>query len=1335
MRQLVPHFIDTHLPDQHGTFTAVVLFVDISGFTRLTETLLQHRKDGAEVLTQVLNSIFNPLVETVYQHGGFISTFAGDSFTAIFDQADAAHHALKTADFIRHFFSTHPTARTPFGAFELAVKIGLGAGEIQWGILGQDTDQTYYFRGEAIERAAEAESHARSGQILASPQAIVGTEDHLTKEAQDNLLLIQEVHIEIPPLGSALPALTPEVLARFVPPEVTQLGTTAEFRDVASVFISAEESESLDRFIELVIELSRTYGGYFRHVDFGDKGPVIVVLFGAPVTYENNVSRAADFLLSLRKRGGMVRWRAGFTFGIVYAGLIGGAQRADYAAIGDVVNLAARLMTAADWENVWVSPEVTENLENKGYLFEALGPRSFKGKSQTIPVSRLLGKRQERAKSAIYVGQLIGRSAELAQLNAFIQPLYDNAFAGVITIYGDAGMGKSRLIYEFSIGLRQVTWFTCPADEILRLSLNPFRHFLRRYFNQSPENTPELNEKNFNEVLNSLLADLESYRITNDRAWELRTELERTRSMLAALVDIYMEDSLYTQLDPTLRLENTLIALKTLILAESIAQPVVIYIEDAQWLDAGTQQFLKMLTRNVAEYPFTVILSSRYRDDGGKLELSLEETVPLAVMELKALANEGIRELAEQVLDAKVTDELAAFLNQRASGNPFFIEQLALDLRERGLLVNTRGRMRLTEQIDIVEVPTSINTVLVARLDRLTAQVKSVVQTAAVLGQEFEIQVLSQMLRSERDLTDKIKRAEAYSIWLAISEIRYLFQHALMRDAAYDMQLRARLRELHLLAAQAIEEVYRYDLESHYADLAYHYSKAEQGHLEQRYSRLAGEQSALKYAHVDATRYFTRALELTPETDLDGRFDLLMAREAVYTIQGMMAARLADLQALEALVAQLHDPEREIHVMLRRARYAEDTADYPTAIQTAQALLEKSDDPAVQAQAECQWGVSLVRQADYPTAQEHLEKSLELAEQSSQPKVQLEALRALGAIYTYRGDYDAARRNLEGSLQISRRLQDRQGECRALNNLGAISYYQGDYPQTRIICEQTIEIAREIGDRRVESVTIGNIGVIAYNQGDFSRGMRYLQQAIYLGKETGNTLILNVSLNNLASLLLNNGILTLAERYLVEGRDLALRTGDRHRELSNRSGWFLLAYYRSQYVEAEATAYDVRELALELGSKPLEALAFTQLGHVLLNTQRLEEAFTCFDQAHQINTELKNQAYLEDVAGLAKTTLLLGRAQEALQHVDTIITYLQHNRISVSIEPSWIYLMTYEVLAALQDPRAENVLEDAYNEMQRRLQTMESEEYRQMFLENITPHKVINTLWREKHPQ
>jgi predicted ATPase/class 3 adenylate cyclase len=1391
MRNLIPHFVYNRFEQEahSGAFQAATLFVDISGFTPLTETLMQHHKDGAEVLSETLDGIFSPLVSQVYARGGLIPLFAGDAFTALFPhdpvaRPDAPLHALQTAFFIQDFFTPRGrdrAFRTKYGDFAVGAKVGLSYGTVRWGIPGQAGRFSFYFRGEAVDGCAQAEGLAAKGQIVADDRLMPYIHQHVGSQplATPAYHRLTACSLDLPAPGASLPPFSRADLAPFMPDAVLDLAAKAEFREVCPVFLSFEEpveEAPLHEFLAAVMTLADRYGGTFSQIDFGDMGGIVVLWFGAPRSYEDNVQRAAEFLLACRGQDWPLRWRAGLAFGTVWAGIRGGHERCEYGLIGDVVNLACRLVLKAEWGEVWASPAARERLQD-AYDLEARGTFQLKGKRGEIPVYQLQG-RTERAEAVFHTGPMVGREAELDRLAVYVQPIFTGRFAGLVYVHGEAGVGKSRLVYALQQRLAEqgVRWFLCPADQILRQSLNPFRRSLRRYFDQSRERRAEQNQSRFDAVLDALIADLQAADAPHEiSAWELADELERTRSFLGAPVDLRWAGSLYEQLDPKLRLENTLAAFKTLMLAESLRQPVVLQLEDLHWLDADSPRLVKLLTRNVEAYPFAVICTSRYRDDGRRVELAVDPDVPQQGMELGTLAPEGVRALAAQMLDGEIADELAAFLTARTEGNPFFVEQLVLDLRERGAVLSVAGGQWLVSGEGLAELPTTIMAVLIARLDRLVAQVREVVQTAAVLGREFEVHVLSHMLRGEEGVLIRVKQAEAERIWTALSEVRYIFRHALLRDAAYDMQLRARLRELHSLAGEAIEQVYAADLAPHYADLAYHYGRAEDVAQERHYAKLAGEQAATQYANAEAVRHFSRALELAPEDDLAGRYALRLAREAVYELVGARELQAHDLEALEALAEALDDRQKRARVALRRSRYAQATGDFPGAIAAAQQSIALALDDADRAEGYLAWGNTVTRQGQYDVARSQLEQAMALAREAG-PQAQLRgleaaSLRALGLVCYHLADYAQARGHMEQVVRIHRQTGDLRGEGQGLNSLGVVLYNLGDSAGASGCYEQALRVRRVIGDRRGEGATLTNLGLVSLEQGEPAKAVAYYEQGLRIQRQIDDRHGEVITLANLGSVAWTQADYAGAREYWEQALAIYGGIGDRRGEGMMLSNLGLLSQNLGDYAGARdyfeqslairrqigdprgesCTLAELGLLAHRLGDEEAareycqqalliaqairhlwcESMALAYLGHALTGLGQLDEASRAYRDALTIQRELgRHNPAMESLAGLARVCLVQGQPSLAQAHVEEILAHLETGDLDGTAEPFRVYLTCYQVLCAAQDPRAWDILNTAHSLLQEQAAKIGDEELQRSFLEDVAAHREIVAAFR-----
>ena len=520
MRNLIPHFIhhQHQQGNKHGNFKAFTMFIDLSGFTSLTETLMKRGKEGAEQLSFSLNDIFEPLVNLVYCEGGFIPYFAGDSFTAIFpfqSSEDVAENTpetlLRTAQQLRDFFQKNGTRKTRFGNFHFGIKIGLGEGMVEWGIVGNKM-KSFYFRGEAIDAAAKSQYQALENEIIFNDNFLQKFEKFIPPFAYKEkgyYRFTEEITFpDLEECVNQLPSLEKETVSHFFPSEVIQYDDSGEFRTVISVFISfsgVDSHEGLDKFVSIALDEISNFSGYFKEVDFGDKGGVLVAFFGAPVSFENNIERALEFVLALEEdlrdlqRTSALRFRIGITSGNAFTGIVGGLERCQYAAVGNRINLAARLMTQGKDGQVLVDERIQKNAF---YHFEHKGDISYKGIEKNIPTYELLGKKIDDQQ--VFGGTMVGRQKELDTLLDFSKPILNNDFAGVAYLFGEAGIGKSRLSFEMRSRLRtmgSVNWFSCQADQILKKPLNPFIYFLKNYFEQSFEKTEiqniELFEKQY----------------------------------------------------------------------------------------------------------------------------------------------------------------------------------------------------------------------------------------------------------------------------------------------------------------------------------------------------------------------------------------------------------------------------------------------------------------------------------------------------------------------------------------------------------------------------------------------------------------------------------------------------------------------------------------------------------------------------------------------------------------------------------------------------------------------------------------------------------------------
>lgn len=1298
MKNLVPQFIIEQFIQGHfhGRFHAATLFVDISGFTAITNVFMRQGKEGGEAMADMMQAVFDPLVQAVYTQGGFITGFAGDAFTAVFPtdtprEPHAFYRVLTAAVTMQQYLRDNPTQQTSYGDFHFSIKIGLAEGSVEWGIVGEhdfedmahlgEFTHAFYFRGTAIDGCAEAEQQAVPGEILLAHHLYLELVNHVRAVGRGKFWQVTAVTVPLsPPQRTYTLPFDQELLTTFIPEIILQQQARGEFRHVTTLFLNLRDiytNEQLAPFIQTIFKLIKIYGGYLNTINFGDKGCTLLLFWGMPVSYENDIERTLNFVQALVQQTQVV-FRAGITYRLMYAGFVGASQkRQEYSCYGRGINLAARLMEAAPWGEIWVDHALVQRGQQL-FSFMPQGPISLKGFAEPQPVYVFSGSREEA--HFHFRGRMVGRQRELARMAKFAHPLQNGRFAGLLIIQGEAGIGKSRLVNAFQRSniWRQYSpppqWFHSHADEILRQAFNPFRTFLKRYFQQSATVSAAVNKERFRRKLYQLIRH-------SSEPWQ--QNLVRVRPFLGMLIDLQWDDQDYTHIEGKARFDNVVMALQTLLQAESLRQPVILHIEDTHWLDGASWECLRQLSHTLANYPVGIILTAR----DSQTDTLTQFSVPITTINLTSLGEAGLAELAANLLGHPPSPRMVRLLVERSDGNPFFAEQILLYLREQEPPLSD-----VDPGLTAMLLPLDVRAILIARIDQLAQSVKEVVQRAAILGREFDVQVLSYLLHDMPNVHEKVLDAERASIWVAVNQLRYLFKHALLRDAAYDMQLQGRRRELHRLTAAVLEQIYTHELPSHYGELVYHYGQAQMEHEERHYAMLAAQQAIVNYAHEEALRYLNRALALTPTTDTRTQFALLLQREEVYHLQGKRDLQEIDLCQLSDLATEGSASQKGA-ALVRRARYADVISDYPASAAAAQAAIQVAaadKDQMVAANGRLHLGIALWRQGHYPEAVVQLNQALVCFQELEDQRDAATTRNFLGIIAYERGEYELSKANYQELLAIRRAAGDRVGEASTLSNLGAIANFQGDFTQAQTYFQQALTIRRETGHRQGEGALLLNLGVTKRNMGEYTAAQTYLEQSLPISREVGERTMESVVLMNLA-----------------------------------------LLYHQMGAQETSVTyGHQALTMMRTLNGPLFYSATLTWLAHALTALDQFNEARQHYEEAITIRRMIgQTHIIIEPLAGLARIALAIGDDTQAYEYGKEMRRLLKRNpNLHGTEEPFRIYLTCYHGLHIGHDARAQQVLQVSYKLLQQRATTYTNENQRTTFLQ-ISAHQDLIQTW------
>ena len=752
-----------------------------------------------------------------------------------------------------------------------------------------------------------------------------------------------------------------------------------------------EGRKILDPVLERMMEAVHRYDGTVNQV----MGDGIMALFGAPLALEDHAVRACYAALrmqeqvsryadDLQRSGSMpVYIRVGINSGEVVVRSIGSDLHMDYTAVGQTTHLASRIEQLAKPGSTLLSKDTLQLAE--GYIqVKPLGAVPVKGLADPVEVYELTGASHARTRlqAAALRGltRFVGRQREIEVLNEALANAAQ-AKGQVVAIVGEPGVGKSRLFWEFSHSHRTQGWLIVEASSVSYGKATPYLpviDLLKGYFKIADnDDARAIREK----VTGKLL--------TLDRA------LEPLLSPLLALLDQPVEQQWQT-LDPSQRRRQTLDALKRLWLREAQAQPLVLVFEDLHWIDSETQEFLNGMMDSVPTARLLLLFNYRpeYRHPWGSRtyysQLRLDPlTAESAVVLLNGLLGPD-----------KTVEPLNQILIERTEGNPLFLEESVRTLVEIHILTGDRGAYRLARPLQEVQMPPTVQAVLAARIDRLQAEDKRLLQTAAVIGKDVSYALLQAIAEvPEADLKLGLARLQQAEFLYEVSlfpDLEYTFKHALTHEVTYGSLLQERRRTLHGKILDAIEQLYTERLSERVEQLGHHALRAERWDKAVEYLRQAGVRAFERSANREAASAFEQsllAIAHLPQTreTIEQTVDLCLAMRPCVTPLADMKRLLATVQRAAPLIASLGNPRREALINGYHAAALTNLGRTQEALAlalTGLSIAESQDDPLLRVSSRYFMGQTLVRVGAYRDAIENFDRN---AEPSTDRLIQLTA--------------------------------------------------------------------------------------------------------------------------------------------------------------------------------------------------------------------------------------------------------------------------------------------------------------------------------------------------------
>ncbi|HEV8711392.1 MAG TPA: adenylate/guanylate cyclase domain-containing protein [Candidatus Binatia bacterium] len=761
----------------------------------------------------------------------------------------------------------------------------------------------------------------------------------------------------------------------------------ADIQDSTALIEDLDPEEArrlLDPALQLMMDAVHRYEGFVVQ----PTGDGIFALFGAPIAHEDHPQRALFAALLMqaeskryaeqlrREQGLNLQIRVGVNTGeVVLRAIRKDDLHTDYTPVGHSIHLAARMESLASGGAVVVS-EGTYKLIAGYFECKALGEAKVKGVTEPVPIYEVLvvGPLRTRLQVSARRGftRFVGRQSELEQLrHALAQAT--TGHGQIVGVMGEPGLGKSRLFYEFTLAA-QGRGLVLEASSVSYGKASPYLpvlELLKTYFQlQSHDDERTRREKVGGKVL------------------MLDRRLEETLPYLFVLLGMDDPTSSLQQMDPQLRRQRTLAALKQLFLRESLNQPLLLIFEDLHWIDSETQGFLDTLSESVASARLLLLVNYRpeYRHEWGQKTYYTQ-------LRLAPLGAEEAGELLTALLgnDESLT-AVKRLILEKTDGTPFFMEEVVQTLAEEGVLSGERGRYRLAKAPTELHLSPTVQGVLAARIDRLSRPEKELLQHLAVIGREFPLSLVRQVLGQPEEelygLLSSLQSKEFLYEQPAFPEVEYLFKHALTQEVAYNSVLIERRKVLHERTAQAIESLFHSRLEDHYSELAHHYTRSGNTEKAVEYLHLAGQQAVQRSANVEAITHLTTALELLttlPDTHARAQQELLLQVTLGTPLQATRGFSSPEVKATytraRELCQQVGETRQLFPVLFGLRTFHHVRGAFRTARELGEQLLglaQREHDPALLMEAYQALGSTLFNLGEFSAAQAHLEQSLTL---------------------------------------------------------------------------------------------------------------------------------------------------------------------------------------------------------------------------------------------------------------------------------------------------------------------------------------------------------------------
>ncbi len=1025
---------------------------------------------------------------------------------------------------------------------------------------------------------------------------------------------------------------------------------------------------TLFRTIDNLVErLLKNYGGY---LDRNEEGCYQCV-FGLKRAFEDDDHRAiscgirlfkgfSELNTVLRKKGFSIDFGLGVASGMLS---VEQTETDNLEPYGKVLTVAKRLSTTAS--NELLSSQSVYKTSKDQFSWELHSDGVYRITDYSTTTSQL--------KILSIHSLFVGRTKEIARLEALLEKqktgVVKNHQGGskhiVLGIKGEAGIGKSRLVHEF-------VKRNCEGEDYIVLKGQTLSYAQPPYWLWTI-------------LLRNLLGITPGSSITYDEFLALldninsEEKLIKSAPFLSKLLSINSEDDRLENLDNrTIALEIR-IALRNLLQALSNKKKLIVVLEDLHWMDTSDQTVFEFVVDNCCtETPIVFLLLYRpEREDGSAIEFDIRSSsAMISEIQIAEVDDEACVSLVEGLLkgigntgSVIIKPAVEQFLLNRSRGNPFYLEELVLDLVESGTLASQENEWKFTKSMKNVFVPESLTGLLQSRLDRLPDSWRGVLQFSSVLGMEFQFQlllILAGKVTSNMDILHGLDGLERKQMLLSEKNAfdgKYLFRHMLVHDTAYSSILEENLEKLHRAAAESIEETFEDQMP---AVLCYHWEKAANIPKAIEWGMKALQQSIRDYSNNTALKLCDKLEYWLSDTDeFQKLYQLLGNKENVLNLLGRREEQGLEIEKMITIAEKAESPEWMVDSLLRKGELLQTIGQMDEALVLFRKALELADS-SFQGQVLRTLGVLQENLGHMDLAQDLFQKSLMADRKTGNRASEGITLGNLGVLYYHQGRMTEARDLFEKVLYMQTKSGNRAGKGIALGNLAIVQHKLGRIDEARSFYKKALEIHREIGNRSDEGIVLGNIGAMHHQLGHWDEARKHFEKALEIFREIGDCHPEGSNLLNFGSLYLDQGRISEARKLFENALQIANDIG-----YSRLAGHVLvklgtLCLDLNQFETAEKYFKKALVRHRMVGNHWHEGMTLADMGKLYAHQGNTEKAREYFEKGLKIARILNNKVNEWYILGnLGLLDLEEGhqqRAYENYQLAERIISEIQCNR-------------------------------------------------------------------------